>query len=805
MKKFLLPLAAGVLVLAGCGSPVQPNLTLTPDQITLSAAQGNSVQVSLTLAPENGLTGTVNLALQNPPPGVTLSPTSVSLSGTAPQNVTLTIATTDATPIQDHSLTLRASQGSLQKTTTLTLKVTGFTLSLNPTSATVNPGQSASTTLTITPQNGFSGTVNLSLQSPPEGVSLSPSSLDVTGSGAQNFTLEIQTTGATPVQTHNLTLQASQGNFSASASFELSVTAAPQPNFQIALNPTSGTVVQSNSVTATLTLTPQNGFSGTVNLSLQSPPAGVTVSPASISVSGAAALDFTLTFNTTSSTPTGSSLLTLVATQGSLSKTASFDLNVTSFNIALTRSSTLRAQGQNFSDFDLTLTPVAGFSGTVALSLQLPPSGISLSPASLSASGPIALSVDRTVPDGVYNLVVQASSGNLTRTASLSLRVLKTTTLASGGEHALAVKSNGEIWAWGRNQSGQLGYTTTGLFSSEPTRLTTPTGAVSVAAGEFHSLALLADGTVRAWGGDGFGELGDGPTNSSGSNSAVTPVTPTGLNRVVAVAAGRNHSLALLSDGTVRTWGRNNGGQLGDNTTDNRDAPISVAILDSVVALAGGTFHSLALRSDGTIRAWGDNFNGQLGNGTNIFSYTPVQVSSINDAVAIAAGDLHSLALLEGGTVQSWGNNASGQLGNSSTTNENSPVAVSGLTGVRGIAAGLNHSMAVLSDGSARAWGADASWQLGNGPDAYDDPSPDPKRQPSPVLVTGLPTAGPPPQQAVSLAGGFLHSLALLSDGSVMGWGNNDYGQIGNNSTLPANTPVVSAITGVQVPPAPAP
>lgn len=680
-----------------------------------------------------------------------------------------------------------------------------FTAALNPTSATVSQGQSASTSLTITPQGGFTGTVNLALQSPPEGVSLTPSSVVVSGSSAQTFILNIATTGSTPVQLHNLSLLVSQGSLNRTATFDLTVSALPQPNFTVGLSPTSGSAVLGAGTTATLTVTPQNGFSGTVNLGLENPPAGVTVSPSSINLSGTAPQNFSVTFNTTSSTPTGSNALTLVATQGSLSKTAGFNLTVTSFNIALTASSTLRAQGQSFSDFGLTLTPVGGFSGTVALSLQSPPSGISITPASLTTSGPITLSVGRNLVDGVHNLTLQASSGGLTRTATLTLRVLKATTLASGGEHALAVKSNGEIWAWGRNSNGQLGYITTGAFSSEPSQLTTPTGAVSVAAGEFHSLALLEDGTVRAWGGDSFGELGDGSTDSSGSNSAVTPVTPSGLNRVVVVAAGRNHSLALLSDGTVRTWGRNQVGQLGDNTTDDRDAPISVATLDSVVALAGGTVHSLALRSDGTIRAWGDNFNGQLGDSTNNFSYTPVQVSSITNAVAIAAGDIHSLALLSDGTVRAWGNNDSGQLGNGSTTNQNAPVAVSGLTSIRSIAAGLNHSLAVLSDGSARAWGADASWQLGNGPDPYDDPSPDPKRQTSPVAVAGLPTAGPPSLQAVSLAGGFFHSLALLSDGSVMGWGNNDNGQIGNNSASPSNIPVVSAITGVQVPPAPAP
>ncbi len=809
MKNYLLPLAA-VLILVGCNPPAQPNFTLALGQNVLNVAQGNSVQVGLTLTPQSGLTGTVNLALLSPPTGVSLTPASVNISGSSPQSVTLTIITTNATPIQDHPLTLEASQGSLKKTVNFTLKVTGFTVSLNPTSATVNPGQSASTTLTITPQNGFSGTVNLSLQSPPEGVSLNPSSVSVSDSGAQDFTLEIQTTSATPIQTHSLTLQASQGNFSASARFELNVTAAPQPNFSVALSSTSATVVQGGSpASATLTITPQNGFSGTVDLSLQSPPAGVTVSPASVTVSGPNPQDFTVSFNTTAATPTGSRTLTLVATQGSLSKTASFELTVTSFNISLSRSSTMRAQGQGFSDFDLTLTLEGGFSGTVALSLQSPPSGISIGPASLTASGPVTLTVARTVPEGVYNLTVQAESGGLTRTAPLTLRVLRAATLAAGGYFSAAVKPNGEVWSWGDNTYGQLGRPTTGTSDSTPAWVSPTNDVVSLSLGEYHALALLQNGSVRAVGRDDFGQLGDGSTDSSSTNSSINLVTPSLPSdaKVVQVAAGRYHSLALLSDGTVYAWGRNNAGQLGDSTNIDRDTPVSVSALNDndVIALAGGHFHSLALRSNGTVWAWGDNFNGQLGNGTNIFSYTPVQVLDITDAKAIAAGDLHSLALLNDGTVRSWGYNALGQLGNNTTTNANAPVVVSGLSSVREIAAGLDHNFAVLTDGSARAWGADASWQLGNGPDPYDDPSTDPKYQLTPVAVSGLPTAGPPPLQAVSLVGGFFHSLALLSDGSVMGWGNNDVGQIGNSSILPSNIPVVSAITGVQVPPVPAP
>lgn len=797
MKNYLLLLAVAGLMLAGCGTPAQPNLVLTPGQTTLSVVQGNSVQVSLTVAPQNGLSGTVNLALLSPPAGVTLSPLSVNISGSAPQTITLTLATTSATPIQDHPLTLEASQGSLKKTATLTLKVTGFTVSLSPTSATVNPGQLASTTLTITPQNGFSGTVNLSLQSPPAGVSLNPSSVNVTGSGAQNFALEIQTTSATPIQTHSLTLQASQGNFSASAGIELDVTAAPQPNFSIALNPTSGTVVGGGSpATATLTITPQNGFSGQVDLSLQSPPEGVTVSPASVTVSGPNPQDFTLSFSTTTSTPTGPQTLTLVATQGSLSKTVSFDLTVTSFNISLSRLTTMRAQGQSFSDFDLTLTPVAGFNGSVALSLQSPPSGISVSPASLSASGPVTLTVARDVLEGVYNLTLQASSGGLTRTASLTLRVLRATTLVAGGYFSAAIKPNGEVWSWGDNTYGQLGRVTTGTSDSTPAWVSPTNDVVSLSLGEYHALALIQDGTVRAVGRDDYGQLGDGPTDSSSTNSTINLVTPSlpGEARVVAVEAGRYYSLALLSDGTVYAWGRNDVGQLGiGNTTSPQAAPVQISFpTTDVIALAAGDDHTLALMSDGSIWAWGDNPNGELGTGDYVRHTSPTTLAGIT-ARAIAAGGNHSVALLADGKVRTWGFNNHGQLGNGSTISSNVPVEVSGLLGVVGIEAGYEFTLALLGNGTVKSWGDDASFQLGNGVTAGD--------QTTPVDVLGIDSG----RTARGLAAGIFHGMALLDDGSVLAWGSNVQGQLGDGTNNSSDQAKPASITGVQVPPAPAP
>ena len=196
-----------------------------------------------------------------------------------------------------------------------------------------------------------------------------------------------------------------------------------------------------------------------------------------------------------------------------------------------------------------------------------------------------------------------------------------------------------------------------------------------IAGGRVHAIALKSDGTVWAWGYNAYGQLGDGTT----AWSRPTPVQVSGLSGVTAIAAGGYHTIALKSDGTVWTWGANGNGQLGDGTTTERKTPVQVSGLSSVTAIAAGSSHTIALKSDGTVWTWGANGSGQLGDGTNTERTTPVQVSGLSGVTAISGGESHTITLKSDGTVWTWGANASGQLGDGTYTSRTTPLQVKDL------------------------------------------------------------------------------------------------------------------------------
>jgi alpha-tubulin suppressor-like RCC1 family protein len=260
--------------------------------------------------------------------------------------------------------------------------------------------------------------------------------------------------------------------------------------------------------------------------------------------------------------------------------------------------------------------------------------------------------------------------------------------IACGAAHSLALAADGTVWTWGRNTDGTLGC---GLdprgygYVMTPERLPGPYGVsvlrgiTEIAAGGDHALALRADGTVYAWGRNTWGQLGTGSCDPSDFPTAVP-----GLADVRLIACGGDtiyggHSLAVDASGTLWAWGANRSGQLGDGTTGERSSPVAIPAEGDVIGIAAGGCFSLALRSDGTLCAWGDNAYGQLGDGTRDNRAVPAPLSGLPRVTGLAAGAQHALVVLADGSLRAWGRNTAGMLGDGTLTDRLAPVAVAGI------------------------------------------------------------------------------------------------------------------------------
>ena len=339
----------------------------------------------------------------------------------------------------------------------------------------------------------------------------------------------------------------------------------------------------------------------------------------------------------------------------------------------------------------------------------------------------ILLNTDTTVWAWGYNNYGQLGDGTNTKRANPEQvqaapnnPLVNIKTIAAGCYHNLAIKSNSTVWAWGYNTYGQLG-NGSNTDSKVPVQVTGLSNIEVVSAGFYHSLAIKSDGTVWAWGNNNAGQLGNNSTSSSNIPVQVKDTNNNPLTNVVAIATGDDYSLALKSDGTVWAWGWNGYGQLGDNSTTNSKIPVQVkdsnnSPLTNIVAITAGYYHSLALKSDGTVWAWGRNNNGQLGNNSKTDSIFPIQVNGLANIKAVASKYSHSIALNNAGQVYTWGYNSNGQLGDNTNIDKLIPILVNNITNVTKIETGHYHSLALKTDGTLWAWGCNQQGQLGKSP-----------------------------------------------------------------------------------------
>jgi alpha-tubulin suppressor-like RCC1 family protein len=397
--------------------------------------------------------------------------------------------------------------------------------------------------------------------------------------------------------------------------------------------------------------------------------------------------------------------------------------------------------------------------------------------------------------------------------------------VSAGGAHACAVRNDGTVWCWGRNDFGQLG-DGTAIDSDIPVQVVNLTNIEKVAAGDLHTCALDAMGQVWCWGNNGSGQLGDATTSDSR-----TPVQVRDLTNVTQLSVGDSHACVLRGDTGVSCWGDNEDGQLGDGSMTARSAP-TTTMVTGARAIATGNDISCAVMSDGAAQCWGENNEGELGVGDIAAHAQPTPVRNVTNVEAIAPGNDFTCFQTKEGLVYCSGLNDEGQLGTgtlmSATTPQHTPIPVKAVAidagashacvrdeidntwcwgnggdgrlfdetysrrtlAVRGVladvqvvSAGGEHTCALDAAGAIRCAGFNRRGQLG---DAR------PITSGAPVQVSGV-------ENAVMLAAGARHTCAAQANGDVLCWGENDNGEAGNGSYQPAQT-VPHIVYGVAKP-----
>lgn len=337
-----------------------------------------------------------------------------------------------------------------------------------------------------------------------------------------------------------------------------------------------------------------------------------------------------------------------------------------------------------------------------------------------------------------------------------------------------APAEDSSVLSWGAGRTGQLG-------NGAAKDSTTPVPVTSLVRGDVErisaggtssddSFALaLTNETVKAWGHNGSGQLGNGDRTNRN-----VPTNVPRLADIKDVAAGGQHALALDGKGQVYSWGENTYGQLGTNRTgDVRAIPNRIQGMPKVKQVSAGCDFSMALAENGKVYAWGRGVYGQLGSGTRATSSAPREIKGLENITEIDAGCHHALALTADKTVKAWGKNSAGQLGDSSTRSSTRPVDVDWIENVTDIEAGANHNYAINSDGMVWGWGNNQNNQL-----LQADPAAakDAKTLTNRTAPIGIPRL----EGAEQIAAGAHHGIAVFGE-DVFAWGHNAEGQLGNN------------------------
>lgn len=402
-------------------------------------------------------------------------------------------------------------------------------------------------------------------------------------------------------------------------------------------------------------------------------------------------------------------------------------------------------------------------------------------------------------------------------------------TVTAGFSHTCASLKSGAVRCWGINSEGQVGAGVTYPRTGSPVDVNGT--ATAIEAGYNHNCVVLPSGRVACWGGNQFGQTGQPPP----AVTTVVPVIVFGLTDVVDLGLGLDHGCAVLASGLARCWGRNNDAQLGVGSLEpvQTSQPLNVFGLSTAARISAGVKHTCAVLTDGTVQCWGRNEFGQVAytGGTGITVGFPVTVPGITTAVDVSVGAEHSCALLSTGSVSCWGRGLNGRLGNGGTANSNTPVAVSFITTATAVSAGTDHTCVRLAAREIRCWGANTRGQLGTGSTVQpffstpvnainDDFAIDISsgREFGCMLATpvvrcfGRGTDGQignnafvdrsdaqtvPIGLASAVSAGQAHACALLNDGSLRCWGDNTFGQLGQGTAFGTSSALPVQVPGI--------
>ena len=358
--------------------------------------------------------------------------------------------------------------------------------------------------------------------------------------------------------------------------------------------------------------------------------------------------------------------------------------------------------------------------------------------------------------------------------------------------HSMALDAGGNVWTWGNNLDGQLGHNNTTTMYV-PTKITYEVffneTIIAVSAGELYSMALDSNGDVWTWGNGSGGRLGHNNTTRRNVPTRITNVAFSN-SHIIAISAGVAHSMALDNNGNVWTWGWGEHGQLGHGGTSNRLVPTMItptAFSDvRIIAISAGRSHSMVLDSNGDVWIWGSGDNGQLGHGDTEDRLVPTRIkhsdfASVN-IIAISAGEIYSMALDAGGNVWTWGNGGWRSLGHGDTENRLVPTRITHTAisnaNIIAISASWRHSIALDAQGNVWTWGYGQWGSLGHG-DTGD------RLVPTRITHTVFYNA-----TITAISAGGDHSIALDSNGNVWTWGHGS-SRLGHGDTIQRNVPTL--------------